>query len=360
MYTKALEVSSLLLDTTEKEKQETERQRYNKCLKCLNQVRSIVSDEQQLRELEQIKHSLPLSITSPEEAHRSVQELTALKQKCPYCRELYLELANGYLLQGDEKRALEVLSSVMPNLQSALSSSTPHSASSTLTNPASSSILNPASPSTPNPAPPSTPNAYPFWIASWDADKLDLFNNDVSQVDVEFIAAWTRLFVMQKTPSMAVALWNLCLKEPRFRDWKTSDRLLQPFSFLSTWVVRLSCRWDVERLQLRKVALRLSRICEFPSFHSAVHRRHYTFLLSFRRLECTHHVQSEASLLRLFEQCPLRQSDERVLLAEGSLSLPLSALPRSHCRVRPRSRVAWRLLVVAAKTWRNVLSPSDV
>lgn len=230
MYTKALEVSSLLLDTTEKEKQETERQRYNKCLKCLNQVRSIVSDEQQLRELEQIKHSLPLSITSPEEARRSVQELTALKQKCPYCRELYLELANGYLLQGDEKRALEVLSSVMPNLQSALSSSTPHSASSTLT----------------NPAPPSTPNAYPFWIASWDADKLDLFNNDVSQVDVEFIAAWTRLFVMQKTPSMAVALWNLCLKEPRFRDWKTSDRLLQPFSFLSTWVVRLSCRWDVE------------------------------------------------------------------------------------------------------------------
>ena len=104
MYTKALEVSSLLLDTTEKEKQETERQRYNKCLKCLNQVRSIVSDEQQLRELEQIKHSLPLSITSPEEARRSVQELTALKQKCPYCRELYLELANGYLLQGDEKR----------------------------------------------------------------------------------------------------------------------------------------------------------------------------------------------------------------------------------------------------------------
>ena len=230
MYTKALEVSSLLLDTTEKEKQETERQRYNKCLKCLNQVRSIVSDEQQLRELEQIKHSLPLSITSPEEARRSVQELTALKQKCPYCRELYLELANGYLLQGDEKRALEVLSSVMPNLHSALSSSTPHSASSTLT----------------NPAPPSTPNAYPFWIASWDADKLDLFNNDVSEVDVEFIAAWTRLFVMQKTPSMAVALWNLCLKEPRFRDWKTSDRLLQPFSFLSTWVVRLSCRWDVE------------------------------------------------------------------------------------------------------------------
>ena len=262
MYTKALEVSSLLLDTTEKEKQETERQRYNKCLKCLNQVRSIVSDEQQLRELEQIKHSLPLSITSPEEARRSVQELTALKQKCPYCRELYLELANGYLLQGDEKRALEVLSSVMPNLQSALSSSTPHSASSTLTNPASPSILNPASPSTPNAASPSTPNAaspstpnaaspstpnaYPFWIASWDADKLDLFNNDVSQVDVEFIAAWTRLFVMQKTPSMAVALWNLCLKEPRFRDWKTSDRLLQPFSFLSTWVVRLSCRWDVE------------------------------------------------------------------------------------------------------------------
>lgn len=214
MYTKALEVSSLLLDTTEKEKQETERQRYNKCLKCLNQVRSIVSDEQQLRELEQIKHSLPLSITSPEEARRSVQELTALKQKCPYCRELYLELANGYLLQGDEKRALEVLSSVMPNLQSALSSS--------------------------------TPNAYPFWIASWDAEKLDLFSNDVSEVDVEFIAAWTRLFVMQKTPSMAVALWNLCLKEPRFRDWKTSDRLLQPFSFLSTWVVRLSCRWDVE------------------------------------------------------------------------------------------------------------------
>ena len=97
MYTKALEVSSLLLDTTEKEKQETERQRYNKCLKCLNQVCSIVSDEQQLRELEQIKHSLPLSITSPEEARRSVQELTALKQKCPYCRELYLELANGYL-----------------------------------------------------------------------------------------------------------------------------------------------------------------------------------------------------------------------------------------------------------------------
>ena len=214
MYTKAFEVSSLLLDTTEKEKQETERQRYNKCLKCLNQVRSIVSDEQQLRELEQIKHSLPLSITSPEEARRSVQELTALKQKCPYCRELYLELANGYLLQGDEKRALEVLSSVMPNLQSALSSS--------------------------------TPNAYPFWIASWDAEKLDLFSNDVSEVDVEFIAAWTRLFVMQKTPSMAVALWNLCLKEPRFRDWKTSDRLLQPFSFLSTWVVRLSCRWDVE------------------------------------------------------------------------------------------------------------------
>lgn len=76
MYTKALEISSSLLDTTEKEKQETERQRYNKCLKCLNQVRSIVSDEQQLRELEQIKHSLPLSITSPEEARRSVQELT--------------------------------------------------------------------------------------------------------------------------------------------------------------------------------------------------------------------------------------------------------------------------------------------
>lgn len=245
MYTKALEISSSLLGTTEKEKQETERQRYNKCLKCLNQVRSIVSDEQQLRELEQIKRSLPLSITSPEEARRSVQELTTLKQKCPYCRELYLELANGYLLQGDEKRALEVLSSVMPNLQSALSSSIPHSASSTLTNPASSSILNPSS-STPNAASPSTPNAYPFWIASWDADKLDLFNNDVSQVDVEFIAAWTRLFVMQKTPSMAVALWNLCLKEPRFRDWKTSDRLLQPFSFLSTWVVRLSCRWDVE------------------------------------------------------------------------------------------------------------------
>lgn len=298
MYTKALEISSSLLGTTEKEKQETERQRYNKCLKCLNQVRSIVSDEQQLRELEQIKRSLPLSITSPEEARRSVHELIALKQKCPYCRELYLQLANGYLLQGDEKRALEVLSSVMPNLQSALASSTPHSASS-------SSILNPVSPSILNPASPSTPNAYPFWIASWDAEKLDLFNNDVSEVDVEFVAAWTRLFVMQKTPSMAVALWNLCLKEPRFRDWKTSDRLLQPFSFLSTWVVRLSCRWDVERLQLREVALRLSRIRELPSFHSTVYRRNHSFLLSLRRLERTHHVQSEASLFRLSEQRPL-------------------------------------------------------
>lgn len=275
MYARALEVSSSLLSsllgTAEKERQETEQQRYNKCLKALNQVRSFVEDERQLRELEQIKHSLPLTVASLEDVDRTVKGLTALKQKCPYCRELYLRLANSYLLQGDEKNASDVLSCVMPNLKSSLSTV-------------------------------STPKSYPFWIAAWDAERLDLFNNDVSEVDVEFVAAWMRLFVMERNPSMVVALWSQCLKEPRFRDWKASDRLLQPFSFLSTWVVGFPPRWDVDRFHLLEDPLRVPRIHELLERHSAMHRRDHSFPLSLRRLELARVAQPESALFLLSEQ----------------------------------------------------------
>ena len=150
--------------------------------------------------------SLPATPTSIQEVQTIIRTPLSIKDHCTNWRDLYLRLIHSYLLIHDLNSASIVLSRVMPNLLSALT----HSSSS---------------------------SNYPFMIAAWDAEKLDLFNNDVSAVDVQLIALWQQLFVMQCLPERAVALWELCLKEPRFRDWRTADELVKPFEFLSSWIV---------------------------------------------------------------------------------------------------------------------------
>lgn len=150
--------------------------------------------------------TLPSVPSSIQEAQTIIRTLLSIKDRCTNWRDLYLRLIGSYLDIHDLNSASIVLSRVMPNLLPTLTQS-------------------------------SSSDKYPFAIAAWDAEKLDLFNNDVSAVDVQLIALWQRLFVKQCLPQRAVSLWELCLKEPRFRDWRTADKLVKPFEFLSSWIV---------------------------------------------------------------------------------------------------------------------------
>lgn len=61
----------------------------------------------------------------------------------------------------------------------------------------------------------STSSAYPFTIAAWDAEKLDLFSNDVSGVDVEVVGLWVQLLVMEGNVQGCLRLIHRCEEEPR-------------------------------------------------------------------------------------------------------------------------------------------------
>lgn len=154
-------------------------------------------------------NALPSTPTSIQDVQTTIRVLLSIKDHCTNWRDLYLRLIRSYLLINDINSASIVLSRVMPNILPAITQQ--------------------------------THTGYPFTIVAWDAEKLDLFNNDVSAVDIQLIALWQRLFVMQCLPKRAVALWELCLKEPRFRDWREADLLIKPFVFLSSWVVCIHC-----------------------------------------------------------------------------------------------------------------------
>ena len=80
---------------------------------------------------------------------------------------------------------------------------------------------------------------FPFAIDGWDAEKLDLFNQDVSGVDVELVTAWVQLFIMKGETEKVEVLFKLLKSESRFRDYTSAKRLLSPFRFIEQWNVSI-------------------------------------------------------------------------------------------------------------------------
>lgn len=103
-----------------------------------------------------------------------------------------------------------------------------------------------------------TPINYPFGIEGWDAEELDLFNQDVSGVDVEVIHLWYQFFIMKGDVEKVLLLRTMMKNEPRFRDYRTAQQLLSPFDFLENWNVRIRILfWH--RLGLLKGRLSMKR-----------------------------------------------------------------------------------------------------
>ena len=190
MYAKGLDLASTAL---KRGSSESEGQRYSECLTMLNEIRNI----------ESMLETIPSTFSSSKDVQKAIRVLLSVKEKCPKWREMYLKLAHYYLLLSDINSAEIVLSRVMPNLLPSFTGSTD----------------------------------YPFSIAAWDAEKLDLFNSDVSAVDVDLIALWVQLFIMQKQLNKVDLLLEKCRQEPRFRDEKQAEILLSPF-------------WNIRELQV--------------------------------------------------------------------------------------------------------------
>ena len=95
--------------------------------------------------------SIDSSFASSASVLKTIRTLLSIKDHCPNWRELYIQLVLCYLHVNDTTSARIVLNRVTPNIDPFLSSNS---------------------------------SLYPFAVSAWDAEKLDLFNNDVSGVDV--------------------------------------------------------------------------------------------------------------------------------------------------------------------------------
>lgn len=153
--------------------------------------------------------SIDSSFTSSASVLKTIRTLLSIKDHCPNWRELYIQLVLCYLHMNDTASARIVLNRVTPNIDPFLSSNS---------------------------------SLYPFAVSAWDAEKLDLFNNDVSGVDVELVSLWVKLLVMEGNVSHCTRLIHRCETEPRFRDVRRFTLLIQPFLFLDAWKVGARAR----------------------------------------------------------------------------------------------------------------------
>lgn len=171
-----------------------ERARYEECERRLKEV----------KEVEEQMNCIQHNFASTNQVLKTIRALLALKDHCPNWRDLYVQLIHCYLLVGNTSSARIALNRVTPNIEPFLSSSS---------------------------------SAYPFTIAAWDAERLDLFSNDVSGVDVEVVSLWVQLLVMEGNVQGCLRLIHRCEDEPRFRDVRKYCLLLQPYLFLERWQV---------------------------------------------------------------------------------------------------------------------------
>ena len=81
---------------------------------------------------------------------------------------------------------------------------------------------------------------YPFEVAAWDAEKLDIFGNDASAVDAELVERWIELFVLQNRIEFAHLLLQKCTLEPRFREAQRRAAGLAPFWGIGELHVRIA------------------------------------------------------------------------------------------------------------------------
>ena len=138
-------------------------------------------------------------------------------------RDLYLRLIHSYLFQNDVHSASIVLSKIMPNLLPTIT----HLSST------SSSVSSP---------PPSSPPAssFPFAIRAWDAERLDIFNNDHAPVDFDLVRFWMIVFLKECSLEKSITFINLCASEPRFRSQEMAEAWIQSFRVLSDYQVNKS------------------------------------------------------------------------------------------------------------------------
>ena len=128
-------------------------------------------------------------------------------------RDLYLRLIHSYLFQSDVHSASIVLSKIMPNLLPTITQSSSSSSSS---------------------------SSYPFAIRAWDAERLDIFNNDHALVDFDLVRFWMIAFLKECDLEKSVEFFNLCISEPRFRNQEMAETWIQSFRVLSDYQVNIS------------------------------------------------------------------------------------------------------------------------
>ena len=193
MYSKGLELASRSDSRTSTGHEDP---RYIECLSMLNQI----------QEVETALHSLPATLETPDDVRHAIRVYLAVQSKCSCWREMYLTLSRDYLLLNDLASAELLLSRITPQLLPGFHDST----------------------------------IYPFSIAAWDAEKLDIFGNDVSAVDEEIVQRWIELFVLQNRIQRADWLLQKCSVEPRFRETQRNSAGLAPFWGIGELEVRFS------------------------------------------------------------------------------------------------------------------------
>ena len=131
-------------------------------------------------------------------------------------RDLYLRLIHSYLFQNDVHSASIILSKIMPNLLPTIT----HSSSS------------------------SSSSSFPFSIRAWDAEVLDIFNNDHAPVDFELVRFWMIVFLKERSLEKSIAFIDLCASEPRFRSQEMAEAWIQSFRALSDYQVGIIARFQ--------------------------------------------------------------------------------------------------------------------
>ena len=200
MYSKGLELASR---SDSRASTGHEDPRYIECLSMLNQI----------QEVETALHSLPATLETPDDVRHAIRVYLAVQSKCSCWREMYLTLSRDYLLLNDLASAELLLSRITPQLLPGFHDST----------------------------------IYPFSIAAWDAEKLDIFGNDVSAVDEEIVQRWIELFVLQNRIQRADWLLQKCSLEPRFRETQRNSAGLTPFWGIGELEVRFSGLFLIRR-----------------------------------------------------------------------------------------------------------------
>ena len=182
-------------------------------------------------------------------------------------RDLYLRLIHSYLFQNDVHSAMIVLSKIMPNLLPIIT----HLSSSSSAAAAAAASSSSTSTST-------SSSSFPFAIRAWDAERLDLFNNDHAPVDFDLVRFWMIVFLKERNLEKSITFINLCASEPRLRSQEKAEAWIQSFYALSDYQVDFSVH-SISHLLI-------------PSFHSSIlhiiHIIHSIYVLirnSYSRLD---------------------------------------------------------------------------